>query len=191
MQLLKQFFYKGYYGGVSALFKKQGLFHAVKTGNIDLTNHLLTKANVNNQDENGNTALHYAIKNNYSGIAEMLLGWEANPNVTNNNGMTPLNMASADNHHNCRKTLLDNGAKITNTDLWYVLRNNEIGTMRDLLANKQVHLSPKISSNLKEFTKNAGSLLEVIKDYLSDITIDNSLCDNVHNNDVTLLADDI
>ncbi|OZG32264.1 ankyrin repeat domain-containing protein [Rickettsia endosymbiont of Culicoides newsteadi] len=190
MQLLKQFFYKGYYGGVSALFK-QGLFHAVKTGNKDLTNHLLTKANVNNQDENGNTALHYAIKNNYSGIAEMLLGWEANPNVTNNNGMTPLNIASADNHPNCRKILLDNGAKITNADLWYALRNKEIGTMYDLLANKQVHSSPKISSNLKEFTKNAGSLLEVIKDYLSDITIDNSLCDNVHNNDVTLLADDI
>ncbi|WP_341750719.1 ankyrin repeat domain-containing protein [Candidatus Tisiphia endosymbiont of Sialis lutaria] len=116
---LKQLFYKARYGGLPVLLNKNALFKAVETGNMHLTNHLLTKANVDNQDKSGNTALHYAVKNNRHDMAEMLLKWGAKPNIANDNGMTAsdIGIANVIFARLCMQPLLENhDFKMTSTD---------------------------------------------------------------------------
>ncbi|WP_341751297.1 MULTISPECIES: ankyrin repeat domain-containing protein [unclassified Candidatus Tisiphia] len=85
------------YGSLTTLLDKNPLFTAVKTGNVELVNHLVTKGNVNKQDKYGNTVLHYAAeKNNPNStkIIEMLLGMNADPNIANKDTNTALDTAS-------------------------------------------------------------------------------------------------
>ncbi len=194
MSLLKQIFYKGYYGGFTALWNKNALFKAVETGNTHLTNHLLTKANVDNQDKNGNTILHYAIKNNRYDMAEMLLKWGAKPNIANNNGMTASDISVANvifakislaqNYTHCMKPLLENrDVEIADTNSFVdTVRWNidSLRTLHTLTNQQQVHLSP--SSNLKELSNNVN--FPVFK----AIGIVNSF-DNVPDHGVTLSGD--
>ena len=52
-------------------------------------------APVNALDRNGNSALHYAIKENASLMVKMLLENGADPNLKPRNGKTPLEMAES------------------------------------------------------------------------------------------------
>jgi ankyrin repeat protein len=82
----KQVVAKVRYGGLTTLFEKNPLFTAVKTGNVELVNHLVTKGNANKQDKDGNTALHYATEKdnpNSTKIIEMLLDMKADTNIAN------------------------------------------------------------------------------------------------------------
>lgn len=54
---------------------------------------LEAKANIDLQDRNGFTALHYAIQfRNYEMIA-LLVQFQANPNIKDNSGMSPIDYA--------------------------------------------------------------------------------------------------
>lgn len=170
--LLKQL-YKLRYG-------KGALVKAVEKGNPHLIDQLLTKNNVN-VEYNGSTALHQAIKNNDCSTAKILLEWGAKPNISNGYGMTPLNISSLNSYSNCMKLLLNNDAKITKPDLWYARKDMQ--GLCTLLANKQVHLSPKVSSNLKELSNNVNSLSKAINN------IANPLYDDIPNNDIVLSGD--
>lgn len=68
------------------------LHHVVRPGVdfMEIAQHLLQRGgvNVNAQDRNGNTALHFAASSP-SGVA-MLLKHGANPNIINSRGLTPL-----------------------------------------------------------------------------------------------------
>ncbi|WP_417905418.1 ankyrin repeat domain-containing protein [Candidatus Tisiphia endosymbiont of Micropterix aruncella] len=105
------------YGGLTTLFDKNPLFTAVKTGNVKLVDHLVTKGNVNNQDKDGNTVLHYATehKNNPKStkITEMLLEMKADPNIANKDSNTPLDIASINGNYPNVRLLEEYGA---NTD---------------------------------------------------------------------------
>lgn len=50
----------------------------------------LAKANVNNQDNNGKTPLHFASIHNQIEIAETLIKYNANVNLKDDNGNTPI-----------------------------------------------------------------------------------------------------
>ncbi|UCM86075.1 MAG: ankyrin repeat domain-containing protein [Rickettsia endosymbiont of Culicoides impunctatus] len=187
---LKQLFYKARYGGLPVLLNKNALFKAVETGNMHLTNHLLTKANVDNQDKSGNTALHYAVKNNRHDMAEMLLKWGAKPNIANDNGMTAsdIGIANVIFARLCMQPLLENhDFKMTSTDSlvdavrWHI---DSLRTLHTLNNQQQVHLSPKISSNLKELSNNVNSLSKAISNNIA-----NPLYDDVPNNDIVLSGD--
>lgn len=188
---LKQLFYKARYGGYA-------LFKAVEKGDIDLANHLLTKANVDNQDKSGNTILHYAVKNNRHDMAEMLLKWGAKSDIANNNGKTASDfgvaniifakISLAQNYANCMQPLLENhDFKMTSTDSlvdaarWHI---DSLRTLHTLNNQQQVHLSPKISSNLKELSNNVNSLSKAISNNIA-----NPLYDDVPNNDIVLSGD--
>ncbi|MCC8371917.1 MAG: ankyrin repeat domain-containing protein [Rickettsia endosymbiont of Pseudomimeciton antennatum] len=175
--ILKQF-YKLFYG-------KGALVKAVERGNPHLIDQLLTKNNVN-VEYNGNTALHQAIKNNDCSTAKTLLEWGAKPNIANNYGMTPLNISSLNSYSGCMKLLLNNNAKITKPDLWYA--REDMQSLYTLLANKQVHLSPEISINLKELSNNITSLSKAINYHFCN-NISNHLYDNGPNNDIILSGD--
>ncbi|HJD63895.1 MAG TPA: ankyrin repeat domain-containing protein [Rickettsia endosymbiont of Sericostoma sp.] len=180
---LKQLFYKARYGGYA-------LFKAVEKGDIDLTNHLLTKANVNIQNKLGNTPLHLAIKNNHPDMAKILLEWGAKSDIANNNGKTAsdIGIANVIFARLCIQPLLENhDFKMTSTDSlvdavrWHI---DSLRTLHTLNNQQQVHLSPKISSNLKELSNNVNSLSKVISNNIA-----NSLYDDVPNNDIVLSGD--
>ncbi|WP_341759386.1 ankyrin repeat domain-containing protein [Candidatus Tisiphia endosymbiont of Ptychoptera albimana] len=180
---LKQLFYKARYGGYA-------LFKAVEKGDIDLTNHLLTKANVNIQNKLGNTPLHLAIKNNHPDMAKILLEWGAKSDIANNNGKTAsdIGIANVIFARLCMQPLLENhDFKMTSTDSlvdavrWHI---DSLRTLHTLNNQQQVHLSPKISSNLKELSNNVNSLSKAISNNIA-----NSLYDDVPNNDIVLSGD--
>lgn len=137
------------YGGLTTLFDKNPLFTAVKTGNVKLVDHLVTKGNVNNQDKNGNTVLHYATehKNNPKStkITEMLLEMKADPNIANKDSNTPLDIASINGNYPNVRLLEEYGAKVTKPDLFKAqLGKNiqqDINDFRELLKNKSMALS--------------------------------------------------
>lgn len=180
---LKQLFYKARYGGYA-------LFKAVEKGDIDLANHFLTKNNVNIQNKLGNTPLHLAIKNNHPDMAKILLEWGAKSDIANNNGKTAsdIGIANVIFARLCMQPLLENhDFKMTSTDSlvdavrWHT---DSLSTLHTLNNQQQVHLSPKISSNLKELSNNVNSLSKAISNNIA-----NSLYDDVPNNDIVLSGD--
>ncbi|WP_425361271.1 ankyrin repeat domain-containing protein [Candidatus Tisiphia endosymbiont of Ceraclea dissimilis] len=177
---LKQLFYKARYGGYA-------LFKAVEKGDIDLANHFLTKNNVNIQNKLGNTPLHLAIKNNHPDMAKILLEWGAKSDIANNNGKTAsdIGIANVIFARLCMQPLLENhDFKMTSTDSLVDAVRWHIDSLHTLNNQQQVHLSPKISSNLKELSNNVNSLSKVISNNIA-----NSLYDDVPNNDIVLSGD--
>lgn len=68
--------------------------YAVIDEENDAVKLLLDKgANVNLQDDFGNTALHFASQNHSLDIARLLLNYKANANIQDNNGNTSLSNA--------------------------------------------------------------------------------------------------
>lgn len=83
-------------------------FHAAKTGNSDVIQKLIGKVDVNAQD-NGYTALMYAVFYNHENIVKLLLQVpNININARNNNGWTALMFASKMGNQNIVKLLLNN-----------------------------------------------------------------------------------
>ncbi|MCC8399213.1 MAG: ankyrin repeat domain-containing protein [Rickettsia endosymbiont of Platyusa sonomae] len=180
---LRQLFYKVRYGGYA-------LFKAVEKGDIDLANHFLTKNNVNIQNKFGNTPLHLATKNNHPDMAKILLEWGAKSDIANNNGKTASDFGVANIifARLCMQPLLENhDFKMTSTDSlvdavrWHI---DSLRTLHTLNNQQQVHLSPKISSNLKELSNNVNSLSKAISNNIA-----NPLYDDVPNNDIVLSGD--
>ncbi len=77
---------------------------------------LKNKANVNQVDDYGATALHYAAGLGYYKIVKLLLKNGANVNKKSKDGNTPLDLATITNQYDIVKLLLKNRAKINNTD---------------------------------------------------------------------------
>ncbi|WP_341757707.1 ankyrin repeat domain-containing protein [Candidatus Tisiphia endosymbiont of Ditula angustiorana] len=167
------------YGGLTTLFDKNPLFTAVKTGNVKLVDHLVTKGNVNNQDKDGNTALHYAIehKDNLKStkIVEMLLGMNADPNIADNDTNTPLDIASINGNYSNIRLLEKYGAKVTKPNLFKAqLGKNiqkDINDFRELLKNKSMALSS--DAHLKKISDIVDSLYEAISHDTTDYSFNN------------------
>lgn len=52
--------------------------------------------NINQKDDNGNTALHYAVELNDYFMTNLLAYNKADPNIKNNDGVTPKDLAKKD-----------------------------------------------------------------------------------------------
>lgn len=182
----KQVVAKVRYGGLTTLFDKNPLFTAVKTGNVELVNHLVTKGNVNKQDKDGNTALHYATeKNNPNStkIIEMLLEMAADPNIANKDTNTPLDIASINGNYPNVHLLEAHGAKFEKLDLVKAqLGKNMQKDMNDFweLLNKSMGLSS--DAHLKKISDIVESLYEATShDYTTDYSFDNK-CTTIYQN---------
>jgi hypothetical protein len=68
-------------------------------------------ADINAKDNNGNSPLHWAIKNRQYQIAENLIELEADVNAKNNDGQTPLNIAGDRSY--ITEMLIEYGAEAT------------------------------------------------------------------------------
>ena len=76
--------------------------------------------NINVQDNDGNTPLHYACGNGYSDIVETLMLAGADETITNDEGKTPAQVAESEEHSELLK-LLDRNS------LWQaMLRQNKL-----------------------------------------------------------------
>jgi len=70
------------------------LIVAAQLGDIDRVRLALAEgADVNTQDENGGTALHWAVFYEYGDIVELLLMHGANPYIKDKNGISPVDVA--------------------------------------------------------------------------------------------------
>lgn len=107
------------------IHQENALIIASKINRHDVVSLLLkTNININQQDDNGNTALHYAIQNKNIPMIYDLVNRGADTNIENNEGETALNMA---------KKLDDSNIwKIFNNDLSYSEVVKEIKDMKDI-----------------------------------------------------------
>ncbi|MHB9147950.1 MAG: ankyrin repeat domain-containing protein [Candidatus Amoebophilus sp.] len=75
---------------------RYSLLHwAIKRGDVEIARVLLAKrANVNIQDQDGETPLHWAVDNLQLDFVKLLMENGADPNAKNNKGITPIRIAS-------------------------------------------------------------------------------------------------
>ena len=113
------------------------IMQADKEPSTNLINSLVDlRINVNNQDSDGLSALHFAVQYKGTNVVKSLLLRNANPNIQDINGNTPLHMVSSKSK---ALILIQHGARpnITNragsTPLAYI-RNNNLKLYEDLTA---------------------------------------------------------
>jgi len=141
---------------VSALFSTTSLFAqssqdldmlaAAKAGNGDNARLLLDGVNdINVEEADGTTALHYAVLNNDLDLAEALLRSGAEVNARTRYGITPIYLAARNGSAAMTQTLLDAGARANElfnegeTVLMTAARTGDVDTVRVLLdAGAQV-----------------------------------------------------
>ncbi|ORX61169.1 ankyrin [Piromyces finnis] len=88
------------------------LIMATKVNNEKIIDILLDKGiDVDHQESQGNTALHYAALQDNMATIEKLIKYGANLEIQNYKGETPLMVACRFKQQNAIKTLLDNGAQ--------------------------------------------------------------------------------
>uniref|UniRef100_A0A0G4F022 Uncharacterized protein n=1 Tax=Chromera velia CCMP2878 TaxID=1169474 RepID=A0A0G4F022_9ALVE len=81
-------------------YKKSPLMLAVEYGHMTIARMLLdAAAEVNRQDRDGNTALHYAAKKGDAEMASFLLKRNANVRIENNDNKTPIGIADKPGNH--------------------------------------------------------------------------------------------
>ncbi|HEU0068047.1 MAG TPA: ankyrin repeat domain-containing protein [Nitrospiraceae bacterium] len=90
------------------------LYEAARFGELDQLKLLLNSNiyNINQQDENGYTALHEAVLHNNISCVEELLRRGASVNTRNMAGYTPLHDAAGEGHWWCVAVLIEYGADI-------------------------------------------------------------------------------
>jgi ankyrin repeat protein len=72
-------------------YRRAVMYDAITKGFQDIVLELcLASANVNNQDDNGKTPLHFASIYNQFEIAKTLIKYNANVNLKDENGNTPI-----------------------------------------------------------------------------------------------------
>lgn len=71
------------------------LMAAVVKGFYEISERILTfKANVNASDQNGTTALHYAVMYKNYDLTKLLVSYKANPLIKDDRGVSPLDYAT-------------------------------------------------------------------------------------------------
>ncbi len=97
--------------------KNDVLLTAVKKNNIENIKRSLKEGeNINIQDDQGSTPLHWAAAHGYITIAEYLVQQGANVNTQNNHGQTPLHWAAAYGYITIVKHLVQQKANVNTQD---------------------------------------------------------------------------
>ena len=85
------------------------MFKTIKRNNIEKIKELINGADVNIQNEDGDTLLHYAINDENYEIVKLLLEHSANVNAKDYYGDTPLHNT---NNYEIAKLLIEYGANV-------------------------------------------------------------------------------
>lgn len=106
------------------------LVAAAKANNRDEVKRLLQSNDVNEADNDGQTALHVSAQKGNLEVVKMLLTKKANVNAKDGNGWTPLHCAASTGQFKiCERLLQQKNIEITNNNdgasaLFYVVRHN-------------------------------------------------------------------
>ena len=79
---------------IKAVYSLTPVMWACQYGNANIVRRLLLFADLNNRDDYGGTALHYAVLYNFPDCVELLAGAGADWNVMNNGGHSPFTLAA-------------------------------------------------------------------------------------------------
>lgn len=115
------------------------LIAATLANDITEVRSLLASGTDPNQVYHTNTALTYAARDGFTGIARLLLDYGAEVNWIDGEGVTPLILAAFKGHTELAQLLLDHGADPTIVDQWhrtaldYALRRGEADAIAQML----------------------------------------------------------
>lgn len=136
--------------------KDESVQKLLKEGRYDEAKGLfIPKTDINSQDENGDTALHLSARLNESDLIAFFAFKNADMEVKNKDGDTPLLVAVKNDNIEAAKTLIQLGANIFEKDaeektalqlaiekdeLWYdIMITEKTGQIRDVNGNSIVH----------------------------------------------------
>lgn len=89
----------------------EDVFHFASTGEVaKLVAALSNGTDIDAQDDEGRTMLHWAVDREQAGVVEELLKRAASPNVQDADGMTALHYAASCDHEEMARLLVDHGA---------------------------------------------------------------------------------
>ncbi|AXK60905.1 ankyrin repeat domain-containing protein [Candidatus Chromulinivorax destructor] len=125
-------------------YDKPILHQAINCDNITMVQFLLDlQADLNMQDEQGDTPIHLAIKNNNKPVIQLLLEKDIDVNIPNNKNITPLYSAVKLDEDSIVESLLKKGASVDQeidddyqvfTSLWQAVKNSNIMIVDLLLS---------------------------------------------------------
>lgn len=104
--------------------KKTVLHFAASQGRVEMTQFILQNVNyefINQQDIDGNTALHVAAMNDRDSIVRLLIEYKADPNIRNNNGERPYDIAVAGKSQEAIRVLEPFNTKKSIYTIYYLL----------------------------------------------------------------------
>jgi len=88
------------------------IWDLLKSGNEKAKDHFLSEVDVNAVDPDGKTPLHYAAEKKDAGLAAFFISLGANPNVTDNEGRTPLGICIGNSDFKVAEVLASGGLDI-------------------------------------------------------------------------------
>jgi E3 ubiquitin-protein ligase mind-bomb len=155
------------------------LHHAALRGNIGALRHILPQlpalCGVDDQKDDGFTALHLSALNNHLEASQALLQAGANPNIQNVNLQTPLHLAVERRNIQIVRLLIEEGAnpdmgdKFGDRPLHEALRHHTMSQLKQLQESPQdigkamvtISTEKKASASIAIFLASAGASLEV------------------------------
>ena len=143
---------------------------ATANGHLNIVKMLLDhKANVDAQNQKGETALHFAATTGQLEIAKVLVEHGADPNACNKKRRTPLHFSAANGHQYFVVILLDNRANIiardykSKTPLHFASANGHLDIVKILLEKRAyIHAFDKKRKTPLHLASEEGNL-EVVK----------------------------
>ncbi len=148
----------------SVLSKKNALIKAVTFGANDITEQLITKgADIQSEDDSGNTPLHLAVKSGNISLVDLLLSKGAKVNAVNKYGETPLIMTA--NKYKCSKNSKTIFEKLLNQEAEINMVSNDDQTALTLSSRrKDTHIFKELLSRDAQLylNKSPAFLLTII-----------------------------
>lgn len=118
---------------------KRRFFDSCKTQDLDTLRDLIHQGppvDIDWADQEGNTGLHHAAQRDFRDVTILLLNLQANPNIRNREGCTPLILACINSHLEIMQILLHHEAVDCNvrdnfdcTALWWIAHGGNLGAL--------------------------------------------------------------
>jgi ankyrin repeat protein len=111
--------------------EEKSLFDWCKEGNVEKIRELLNPDNINHQDEDGLTLMHWASDRGHSTVVRLLVERGANLNIQDVDGQAPLHYASSCGHQDIVTFLIAAGADVN-------IKDNNLDTPRAVAMDTSI-----------------------------------------------------